>query len=237
VWDDVSDAVLVFNDALKITWSNRSGCEMLRTQGVWPEGGPGGERPASGPVALAEIVPPTVAAERRSMMQSLAEPGSCIRVVGMLFGRWMRVVYRALPSPPRAIPNGVGPQGGTWLGVHTPLSECAGHAPHPTPAGQHTAAVAGEARAQADDLGDLSDLTERELQVLRLIGLGMSTQEMSDALGRSVKTVEGHRLSLGEKLGQHSKVGLARLSIAAGLTLLPTEEIARIAHRAARRRS
>jgi DNA-binding CsgD family transcriptional regulator len=65
----------------------------------------------------------------------------------------------------------------------------------------------------------------------------MSTQEMSDALGRSVKTVEGHRLSLGEKLGQHSKVGLARLSIAAGLTLLPTEEIARIAHRAARRRS
>ena len=44
-------------------------------------------------------------------------------------------------------------------------------------------------------LGTLSSLTNRELQILQLIGDGLSTQEIADKLHRSVKTIEWHRVA------------------------------------------
>jgi len=72
-------------------------------------------------------------------------------------------------------------------------------------------------RAKNNDAGKLGDLTVRETEILRLIGLGMSTQDIAKHLGRSVKTIEWHRVSLGEKLGIVNRVELARIAIAAGL--------------------
>lgn len=72
-------------------------------------------------------------------------------------------------------------------------------------------------KARVSDAGRLAQLTQRELEILRLIGLGMSTQEVAEHLGRSVKTIEWHRVSLGEKLGVTNRVELARIAIAAGL--------------------
>lgn len=71
--------------------------------------------------------------------------------------------------------------------------------------------------AKNNDLGILGNLTKREIEVLSFIGQGLSTQAIGKKLGRSVKTIEGHRVSLGVKLGVTNRVELARIAIRAGL--------------------
>lgn len=68
------------------------------------------------------------------------------------------------------------------------------------------------------DLGPLAVLSHRELEVLSLIGRGMSTKEMANTLHRSVKTVESHRTSIGAKLNMDDRVQLAEIARRAGLT-------------------
>lgn len=77
--------------------------------------------------------------------------------------------------------------------------------------------AAGASRATVDDMGNLSDLTARELEILGLIGRGLTTAEIADHLRRSVKTVEWHRVSLGDKLRAGNRVELARIALRAGL--------------------
>jgi len=66
----------------------------------------------------------------------------------------------------------------------------------------------------------LGALTNREREVLGLIGQGYSLAEIADQLYRSQKTIQTHRLSLGRKLGVNNRVELARIAIAAGLAPL-----------------
>lgn len=68
-------------------------------------------------------------------------------------------------------------------------------------------------------LGPLAVLTSRELEVLALIGQGLSTAEIAQALFRSVKTIEKHRESIGRKLVVTSRVELGRIATRAGLEL------------------
>lgn len=75
-------------------------------------------------------------------------------------------------------------------------------------------------RSRVEDAGRLTGLTTRELDILKLIGIGLSTADIAKQLERSVKTVEWHRVSLGEKLGVTNRVELARIAIAAGLVSL-----------------
>ncbi len=56
----------------------------------------------------------------------------------------------------------------------------------------------------------LSTLTDRELEVLRLIGSGMKSGEIAQTLRRSVNTIEAHRANLKRKLGLASAAELAR---------------------------
>lgn len=74
-------------------------------------------------------------------------------------------------------------------------------------------------------LGPLADLRPREVQMLRMIGLGMSGAEMAKAIYRSLKTVEFHRNALGQKLGIHDRVELANLAVRSGVTALDQDEI------------
>lgn len=67
------------------------------------------------------------------------------------------------------------------------------------------------------DLGALATLTQRELEVLKLIGDGLTTKRMSQILHRSERTIQGHRISLGKKLGLGTKADLARVAADAGL--------------------
>lgn len=83
-----------------------------------------------------------------------------------------------------------------------------------------TSASTGEkklVRARRRDLGCLTVLTRRELEILGHIGDGLTSQEIARKLHRSAKTIEWHRAQIGGKLGVKSRVELARIAIAAGL--------------------
>ncbi len=67
----------------------------------------------------------------------------------------------------------------------------------------------------APDPGD--GLTRREREVLTLVGEGKSSPEIAKILVLSVKTVEGHRGRIMEKLGVHNVAGLVRQAIRLGL--------------------
>jgi DNA-binding NarL/FixJ family response regulator len=61
-------------------------------------------------------------------------------------------------------------------------------------------------------------LTNREREVLGLIGRGLLNKEVAATLGISVRTVEAHREAIMRKLEVRSVAGLTRAAIAAGLT-------------------
>lgn len=65
--------------------------------------------------------------------------------------------------------------------------------------------------------GPLAELTDRELQVLRLIASGRSNKEMATELDISRRTVETHRGNLMRKLSIHSVAELTRLALEQGL--------------------
>ena len=60
-------------------------------------------------------------------------------------------------------------------------------------------------------------LTPREKEILRLIVQGYTNRQIGDELTISVRTVEGHRSNIMEKLGLHSRVELVRYARQHGL--------------------
>jgi two-component system, NarL family, response regulator NreC len=61
--------------------------------------------------------------------------------------------------------------------------------------------------------GPPGDLTERELDVLRLIALGHTNNEIAQQLYLSVRTVETHRAHIQQKLGMASRAELVRYAL------------------------
>lgn len=83
-----------------------------------------------------------------------------------------------------------------------------------------------EAATSADrrDSSDLlSQLSEREIQVLKLVALGYRNQEIADKLVLSVKTVETYKSRLMQKLGITSRVGLVRYAMEHNLLDQPAD--------------
>jgi DNA-binding NarL/FixJ family response regulator len=70
--------------------------------------------------------------------------------------------------------------------------------------------ASGASAVGTDPIGRLSN---RELQVLNLIGRGQSSREAAEALGLSVKTVETHRQSLKRKLNLATNAQLVQYAI------------------------
>jgi DNA-binding CsgD family transcriptional regulator len=145
--------------------------------------------------------------ERVRFIRQALEFGRGITIEGICRGRFRRTMVR--PIPPDA--NGKR----RVLKVSRPAS-----------AMDATASGAGRPindlaiRTRYDDMGPLASLTSRELDIIRLIGAGLSTAEIAKRLHRSVKTIEWHRVSLGNKLGVANRVELARIAIGAGLVSL-----------------
>lgn len=78
------------------------------------------------------------------------------------------------------------------------------------------AGIVGKTGANgADGVSDdpIDRLSNRELQVLSLIGRGLSSREAADGLGLSVKTVETHRQSLKRKLNLATNAQLLQYAI------------------------
>jgi DNA-binding CsgD family transcriptional regulator len=80
-------------------------------------------------------------------------------------------------------------------------------------------AVAGTevVMSEVAGFGKLDPLTDRELEVLALIGQGLTSKEIAKFLHRSEKTVENHRYALSKKLQGASAVELSSIATQAGL--------------------
>jgi two-component system response regulator NreC len=73
------------------------------------------------------------------------------------------------------------------------------------------------ARVVAQPTGPPDDLSERELDVLRLIALGHTNAEIAERLYLSVRTVETHRAHIQQKLRLNSRSDLVRYALERGL--------------------
>jgi two-component system, NarL family, response regulator NreC len=69
------------------------------------------------------------------------------------------------------------------------------------------------AAAPPEPAGPPDDLTEREVEVLRLIALGHTNQEIAEQLYLSVRTVESHRAHIQQKLGLSTRAELVRYAL------------------------
>ncbi|MBL7897265.1 MAG: response regulator transcription factor [Crocinitomicaceae bacterium] len=63
----------------------------------------------------------------------------------------------------------------------------------------------------------LSQLTEREVEILKLVAQGMTNKEVGDALDISHRTVDTHRTNLMKKLDVTNVAGLIRIAFKNGL--------------------
>lgn len=75
--------------------------------------------------------------------------------------------------------------------------------------------------ANVPNLRRIDTLTERERQVLTLVGVGMSDKEISGRLCRSVTTVRTTLRRVGIKLETSRRSTMVLFSVAAGLVRLP----------------
>jgi DNA-binding NarL/FixJ family response regulator len=64
---------------------------------------------------------------------------------------------------------------------------------------------------------ELSVLTPRELEILKMVAEGHTNQEIADRLVLSIKTVQAHRANVMEKLGLHDITQLVRFALRHGL--------------------
>ena len=69
----------------------------------------------------------------------------------------------------------------------------------------------------ATPAGPPDDLSEREVEVLRLIALGHTNAEIAEQLFLSVRTVETHRSQVQRKLGRTTRAELVRYALDHGL--------------------
>lgn len=68
-----------------------------------------------------------------------------------------------------------------------------------------------------NDLISAENLTNREIQVLRMIANEQTSQQIADELGLSLRTVENYRMVLMQKLGAKNMIGMVKKGIMLGL--------------------
>ena len=82
----------------------------------------------------------------------------------------------------------------------------------------HPALGAQLVSMEISEIRDLDDpLSEREHEVLRLLALGHTNQEIAGKLFISVRTAESHRAKIGEKLGLRTRAELVRYALDTGM--------------------
>ena len=82
---------------------------------------------------------------------------------------------------------------------------------------QHQISPASVRAQESPPTARLDVLTEREKEILRLIGRGMARAEIATSLCRSAKTIDGHRERIMKKLDIHTGPELVRFAIREGL--------------------
>lgn len=188
---DSGSAVLVYDAQGRITCGNDAAAALLGLES--------GAALAS--KSLHDVMRGEIAEEHLAHGAHVLNAGGPVAIDGMIAGRLMRATLRPVRG-----------ESAREHRILETLRPIASDAPAPTGM-QHV-------KAKSNDEGPLSKLTGREREVLFHIGRGLSTAEIASTLGRSTKTVEWHRVSLGNKLGITNRVELARIAIKAGVTAL-----------------
>lgn len=71
----------------------------------------------------------------------------------------------------------------------------------------------GARLAAAPESGRPGDLSEREVEILKLIALGYTNPEIADRLFLSVRTIEAHRAHIHQKLNLSTRAELVRFAL------------------------
>jgi two-component system, NarL family, response regulator NreC len=82
----------------------------------------------------------------------------------------------------------------------------------------------GARLAATPDHARPGDLSERELEILRLIALGHTNPEIAGQLFLSIRTIEAHRSHIHQKLNLSSRAELVRFALDHGLIEIATTE-------------
>jgi len=154
--------------------------------------------------------PSAAAITGKSMMEIYPEPAARERLEVV-----RRAVRERRPLVVESVWNGV-----AYQSIVRPLSTLGGDQEivivisrhQPKPETDDIPASVERVALRSNNLGPLSRLTMRELELLSLIGEGLSTHDIAKKISRSIKTVEAHRASLGKKLGVASRVALAKIA-------------------------
>jgi two-component system, NarL family, response regulator NreC len=77
--------------------------------------------------------------------------------------------------------------------------------------------IEAEPKSQGKQENQSEPLTPRETKVLKLIVEGYTNRQIGQELNISIRTVEGHRANISDKLGLHSRVELVRYARQHGL--------------------
>ena len=150
---------------------------------------------------LAELTNDEAALERHSISREVIRTGKPRVIRDVWNGRAMCVTIRPL-APFEQAPSGA------VLAIFRPA--LAGPPGLADP-------CEGVHQLRTIDLGPLSNLSKRELEVLAHIGEGLTNAEIASRLHRTAKTIEAHRTSLAAKLGVGTRVELAAVAARAGL--------------------
>lgn len=150
---------------------------------------------------ISEWYGPERTAEMLGVIKRVIESDVPIVRRAIFRGRQIRSTHRAMEPPP-------GELGRDLILSHYFTDEIASKDEHP----QYEMEDAPYA-----DFGPLDVLTTRELEILALLGQGLTVNNVAQMIFRSPKTVENHRLAIGRKLKLSNRVQLAKLAFRAGL--------------------
>ena len=75
-------------------------------------------------------------------------------------------------------------------------------------------------RSNSTDPGPLETLSQRELEILKLVADGKTSREIAERLSISPKTVDTYRSRLMSKIGVKNLAGLVKFAIRHGLISL-----------------
>lgn len=175
---------------------------------------------------LPEVLPSALAGERVAIVRRALTQERPLMFIERIRGKWARTIIRRVRDTGSPAARGDQYAMAVFLLGAPPTkmrSVAAGGEGHPHAPGTHEHDDNGwtaryeVVHAASDDPGQLANLSKRELEVLALIGEGLSTRDIAKRLGRTIKTVEWHRASLGRKLNITNRVELAQIAIGAGM--------------------
>ncbi len=197
----VTTSIWLFDPEARVVWCTRRCTKPL---GFDDPNDLAGKRPR-------EFLPASWAAEREELILRAAREGREMNLLSIISGRRRRVRFR----PVRLTPE----EGGSAFVLCLIETIDADDMKQLMERDTSGSVVC----SRVHDLGVLDALSPRELEVIALLGQGLRSKEIAQALHRSLSTIDGHRERIGAKLGIHDRAELMTLARRAALRVEDAE--------------